>query len=89
MTTFCNALASGDYQTAYSTLSSDLKSRNSETQFETDFAGLTCSYSKIIVSGINAAANAIFTGGSGSAPAIILLTEDHNSNNDWKINGIQ
>ncbi|HZU70149.1 MAG TPA: FHA domain-containing protein [Ktedonobacteraceae bacterium] len=90
MTTFCNALASGDYQTAYSTLSSDLKSRNTEAQFETDFAGLTCSYSKIIVSGINAAADTTFKNASGSpASAIILLVEDHNSNNDWKINGIQ
>jgi limonene-1,2-epoxide hydrolase len=91
MNTFCNALAIGDYQTAYSALSSDLKSQNSESQFETDFAGFTCSYSGINVVGINAAANAVFTSHitGTSAPAIVTLIEDHNSNNDWKINSIQ
>ncbi len=90
MNTFCNALAMGDYQTAYSTLTSVLRNQAPESQFEAGFAGLTCSYSGIRVSGIDAVANVIFTNGTGTtAPAIVTLIEDHNSNNDWKISGIQ
>lgn len=90
LNTFCNALKIGDYVTAYSALSSDLKGRVAESQFETDFAGLTCSYSGILVSGINAAATATFQDNTGaSTTGAFTLREDHNSNNDWKINGIQ
>lgn len=90
LNTFCNALKIGDYATAYSALSSDLKSRVAETQFETDFGGLTCSYKGILVSGINAAATATFRDNTGaSSTGAFTLREDHNSNNDWKINGIQ
>jgi hypothetical protein len=90
LNTFCNALKIGDYQSAYSELSSTLKSQHSESQFESDFGGLTCSYSKIAVSGINAAANATFTDTTGaSSNGGFTLSEDHSSNNDWKISGIQ
>jgi predicted component of type VI protein secretion system len=90
LNTFCNALKIGDYPSAYSELSSDLKSQHTETQFESDFGGLTCSYSRLAVSGINAAALATFTNTTGaSSSGAFTLTEDHSSNNDWKINGIQ
>ncbi|HJT59043.1 MAG TPA: FHA domain-containing protein, partial [Ktedonobacteraceae bacterium] len=81
LNTFCNALKIGDYPTAYSALSSDLKGRVAESQFETDFAGLTCSYSGILVSGINAAATATFQDNTGaSTTGAFTLREDHNSN---------
>lgn len=90
LNTFCNALKIGDFQSAYSELSSTLKSQHSEPQFESDFGGLTCSYSKISVSGINAAALATFTDSTGATSSgAFTLSEDHNSNNDWKISGIQ
>lgn len=90
LNTFCNALKIGDFQSAYSELTSTLKSQHSETQFESDFGGLTCSYSKIAVSGINAAATATFTNSTGaSSPGAFTLMEDQSSNNDWKISGIQ
>ena len=90
LNTFCNALKIGDYQSAYSELSSTLKSQHPETQFESDFGGLTCSYSKIAVSGINAAAIATFTDSTGaSSRGAFTLREDQGSNNDWKISGIQ
>jgi hypothetical protein len=90
LNTFCNALKIGDYPSAYSELSSDLKSQHTESQFESDFGGLTCSYSRLAVSGINAAALATFTDSTGaSTSGAFTLTEDQSSNNDWKINGIQ
>jgi energy-converting hydrogenase Eha subunit F len=90
LSTFCNALKMGDYQSAYSELSSTLKSQHPEAQFESDFGGVTCSYSKIAVSGIDAAANATFTVNTGvSSNGAFMLSEDHSSNNDWKISGIQ
>ena len=90
LNTFCNALKIGDFQSAYSELSTTLKSQHPETQFESDFGGLTCSYSKISVLGINAAALATFTDNTGATSSgAFTLSEDHNSNNDWKISGIQ
>jgi len=91
LNTFCNSLKNGDYQSAYSELSSTLKSQHPETQFESDFANLTCSYSGISVSGINASAGATFVDRAAgrTSNATITLSQDHDSNNDWKINGIQ
>jgi hypothetical protein len=91
LNTFCNSLKNGDYQSAYSELSSTLKSQHTETQFESDFANLTCSYRGISVSGINASAGATFVDRAAgtTSNATITLSQDHNSNNDWKINGIQ
>lgn len=91
LNTFCNSLKNGDYQSAYSELSSTLKSQHTETQFESDFANLTCSYSGISVSGINASAGAKFVNriAGTTSNATITLSQDRESNNDWKINGIQ
>jgi hypothetical protein len=91
LNTFCNSLKNGDYQSAYSELSSTLKSQHTETQFESDFANLTCSYRGISVSGINASAGATFVDRAAgtTSNATITLSQDHDSNNDWKINGIQ
>jgi hypothetical protein len=91
LNTFCNSLKNGDYQSAYSELSSTLKSQHTETQFESVFANQTCSYSGISVSGINASAGAKFANriAGTTSSATITLSQDRESNNDWKINGIQ
>lgn len=88
LTAFCNSLQSRDYTTAYTQLSSRIRRLNAEAQFETDFNGLTCSYSKVSPSGNTASSTVTFKNAVGQvANAAVSLIQD--SNNIWKIDGIQ
>src|SRR5439155_710420 len=88
--TFCNALQNKDYPTAYAQLTSGIKRLHAEAQFETDFAGLTCSYSNISSSGSTTSATMMFKSSSGQTiSAKVALIQDGDSNNNWKINSIQ
>ncbi len=90
LTAFCNALQNKDYPTAYAQLTNGIKRLHAEMQFETDFAGLTCSYSNISPSGSSTSATVTFKNSSGqTANAKVALIQDGDSNNNWKINSIQ
>ena len=90
LTAFCNALQNKDYPTAYTQLTNGIKRLHAEAQFETDFAGLTCSYSNISPTGSTASATMTFRNSSGqTASAKVALIQDGDSNNNWKINSIQ
>ncbi|HEX6108421.1 MAG TPA: FHA domain-containing protein [Ktedonobacteraceae bacterium] len=90
LTAFCNALQNKDYPTAYTQLSSDIKRAHAEAQFETDFSGLTCSYSAVSPSGSTASTTVMFRNASGQiATSTVTLIQDSNSNDIWKINSIQ
>ena len=90
LTAFCNALQNKDYPTAYAQLTNGIKRLHAEAQFETDFAGLTCSYSNISPSGSTTLATVTFKNSSGqTASAKVALIQDGESNNNWKINSIQ
>jgi limonene-1,2-epoxide hydrolase len=90
LTAFCNALQNKDYSTAYAQLTSGIKRLRAEAQFETDFAGLTCSYSNISSSGSTTSATMTFKNSSGqTASAKVALIQDGAGNNNWKINSIQ
>jgi FHA domain len=90
LTAFCNALQNKDYPTAYAQLASGLKRLHAEAQFETDFAGLTCTYSNISSSGSTKSAAMLFKSSSGqTVSAKVALIQDGDSNNNWKINSIQ
>jgi len=90
LTAFCNALQNKDYPTAYAQLTSGIKRLRAEAQFETDFAGLTCSYSNISSSRSTTSATMTFKNSSGqTASAKVALIQDGVGNNNWKINSIQ
>jgi limonene-1,2-epoxide hydrolase len=91
LTAFCNALQNKDYPTAYTQLSSGIKKLHAEAQFETDFTGLTCSYSTASPpTGSTASATVTFRNSSGqTAKSTVSLIQDGDSNNNWKINSIQ
>jgi limonene-1,2-epoxide hydrolase len=90
LTAFCNALQNKDYPTAYAQLTSGIKRLHAEAQFETDFAGLTCSYSNISSSGNTTSATMMFKSSSGQiVNAKVALIQDGDSNNNWKISSIQ
>ena len=90
LTTFCNALQSKNYPTAYTQLSSDIKRAHAEAQFETDFSGLTCSYSTVSPSGNTVSTTVTFTTASGqTAKSTVTLIQDSDSNDIWKISSIQ
>jgi FHA domain-containing protein len=88
LTTFCNALRSKDYPTAYTQLSTGIRRLNAEAQFETDFNGFTCSYRTVSPTGNTASTTVTFSSASGRmANATVSLIQD--SNNYWKIDSIQ
>jgi limonene-1,2-epoxide hydrolase len=90
LTAFCNALQSNNYPTAYLQLSSGIRRVHAEGQFETDFTGLTCSYGAVSPSGNTASTTVTFRNASGqTARATVSLIQDVDSNNNWKIDGIQ
>jgi limonene-1,2-epoxide hydrolase len=90
LTAFCNALQSNNYPTAYLQLSSGIRRVHAEAQFETDFTGLTCSYGAVSPSGNTASTTVTFRNASGQmAKATVSLIKDVDSNNNWKIDGIQ
>ena len=90
LTAFCNALQSNNYPTAYLQLSSGIRRVHAEAQFETDFTGLTCSYGAVSPSGNTASTIVTFRNASGQmAKATVSLIQDVDSNNNWKIDGIQ
>jgi limonene-1,2-epoxide hydrolase len=90
LTAFCNALQKKDYPTAYAQLTNAIKRLHAEAQFETDFAGLTCTYTNLSSSGGTTSATVTFKNSSGQkANAKVTLVQDGESNNNWKINSIQ
>ncbi len=90
LTAFCNALQNKDYPTAFTQLTNGIKRVHAEAQFETDFANLTCTYGNISLSGSTASATMTFKSNSGQiANAKVVLIQDGNSNNNWKIYSIQ
>lgn len=90
LTTFCNALQGKDYPTAYNQLSSGIRRLHSESQFEVDFAGFTCSYGTVSPSGNTASTTVMFRNATGqTANLTVSLVQDSDSNNDWKIDSIQ
>lgn len=87
---FCSSLQSGDYPTAYNQLSSGIRGQRTESQFEADFAGLTCSYGIVSLSGNTATTAMMFTDIAGrSVAASASLAQDSDSNNEWKIVSIR
>jgi pSer/pThr/pTyr-binding forkhead associated (FHA) protein len=90
LTTFCNALQSKNYPTAYTQLSSGIIRQHAEAQFETDFSGVTCSFSPVSPSGNTVSTTVTFTNASGqTAKSTVTLIQDSDSNDIWKINSIQ
>ena len=90
LTAFCNALQNKDYPTAFVQLTNGIKRLHAEAQFEADFANLTCSYGNISQSGSTATTTVIFKTSSGQiASAKVVLIQDGDSNNNWKIDSIQ
>jgi hypothetical protein len=91
--TFCNALRSGDYQTAYNQLS---PGEQSFSQSEVDFANsfshgdrvVSCSYTNVSVSGNSAITTVTFTGSSsGTSSLVFTLIQDSSFN--WRIDGFK
>ncbi len=91
LTTYCNALQSGDYQTAYNQLSSSLTSRLTESQFaqlsQTAFAAVgglkSCTVSNVQEHGSTATGTITATLGNGktqSGPVSLV-----NQNGAWKL----
>jgi limonene-1,2-epoxide hydrolase len=90
LTAFCNALQNKDYPTAFTQLTNGIKRLHAEAQFEADFVNLTCSYGNISLSGSTASTTVTFKNSSGqTANAKVMLIQDGDSNNNWKINSIQ
>lgn len=93
--TFCHALKSGDYQTAYDQFSSDIKRQVSEGQFETvqrqnddKVGGISqCTVSNVNESGASASGTVSLVFGNGqSGSANFTLV---NENGGWKISNIR
>ncbi len=91
LTTYCNALQSGDYQTAYNQLSSSSTSGLTESQFaqlsQTVFAAVgglkSCTVSNVQENGSTATGTATVTLGNGktqSSPVSLV-----NQNGTWKL----
>jgi len=91
ITTYCNALQSGDYQTAYNQLSSSLTSKFTESQFaqlsQVGFAAVgglkSCTVSNVQENGSTATGTATVTLGNGktqSSPVSLV-----NQNGTWKL----
>jgi len=90
LTAFCNALQNKDYPTAFTQLTNGIKRVHAEAQFETDFANSTCSYSNLSLSGSTVSTTMIFKISSGQiVSAKVVLIQDGDSNNNWKIYSIQ
>ena len=91
--TFCNALRSGDYQTAYNQLS---PGEQSLSQSEVDFANsfshgnrvVSCSYTNVSESGNSAMTTVTFTG-SSSGPTLLVFTLIRDSSFNWRIDGFK
>ena len=91
ITTYCNALQSGDYQTAYNQLSSSLTSKFTESQFaqlsQVGFAAVgglkSCTVSNVQENGSTATGTITATFGNGktqSSPISLV-----NQNGTWKL----
>ena len=90
LTRFCNALQSGDFQTAYNQLSSTYQQAHTEAAFAQAFLGVTCTFSSVNTSGLTTTANVSFTDATGTTTSVpVALSQDLNpkSDGDWKING--
>lgn len=91
--TFCNALRSGDYQTAYNQLSPGAQSLSqSEVDFANSFSHgdrvVSCSYTNVSVSGNSAMTTVTFTGSSsGTSSLVFTLIQDSSFN--WRIDGFK
>jgi hypothetical protein len=91
--TFCNALRSGDYQTAYNQLSPGAQSLfQSEVDFANRFSHgdrvLSCSHTNVSVSGNSAMTTVTFTGNSsGTSSLAFTLIQDSSFN--WRIDGFK
>ena len=91
ITTYCNALQSGDYQTAYNQLSSSLTSKFTESQFaqlsQVGFAAVgglkSCTVSNVQENGSTATGTITGTFGNGKTqPSPVSLV---NQNGTWKL----
>jgi FHA domain/Domain of unknown function (DUF4878) len=91
LTTYCNALQSGDYQTAYNQLSSSLTSKFTEPQFaqlsQVSFAAVgglkSCTVSNVQENGSTATGTITGTFGNGKTqPSPVSLV---NQNGTWKL----
>lgn len=87
--TFCNALRSGDYQTAYNQLSPGLQyDYSSESNFVNDWSRYrSCSYTSTTTSPNDALTALTATGASGSTTYSVELV--HDSSYNWKIDAIK
>ncbi|MDQ2715608.1 MAG: FHA domain-containing protein [Chloroflexota bacterium] len=82
--TFCASLKSGDYQTAYSGLSTKLQSKAPEPVFATIVGKVnTCSYSAVNQVNTSATTNLTLTGASHTGNDAVTLVQD--SSGTWKI----
>ena len=83
--TYCDALKSRDYQTAYAQLSSTVQSQETEAQFAANFSGITISECKVSNMNDTAGTGSItYTIGSGSAGTFDYTFV--NESGTWKIN---
>lgn len=83
--TYCSALKTQDYQTAYNQLSTAVQSQETEAQFATNFNGITLTECK--VSNVNDSAGTgsitytVARGGTGTFDYTLV-----DENNTWKLN---
>ena len=91
--TYCNALRSGDYQTAYNQLSPGQQSLSqSEAYFANGFSHgdrvVSCSYTNVSESGNSAMTTVTFTG-SSSGTTFLVFTLIRDSSFNWRIDGFK
>jgi serine/threonine protein kinase/limonene-1,2-epoxide hydrolase len=89
LTTFCNAVQQGDYQTAYNQLSTGFQQQVSEPQFASAFSGVnTCTHDFPIQTGDHATAHMQLASSSGQTVNVqVILIQDSTGN--WKIDSLQ
>jgi stress response protein SCP2 len=88
LTTYCNALVGGDYQTAYSQLSSTAQGQETEAQFAANFNSIKIT--QCAVSNVNdTAGTGMITYTLGDGRTAVLYYTLVNENGAWKINSEQ
>lgn len=89
LTTFCNAVQQGDYQTAYDQFSTGYQQQVSEQQFATAFSAVsTCTHDFPVQTGDYASAHMQLANSSGQT-VNVLVTLVQDSNGNWKIDNLQ
>jgi len=89
LTTFCNAMKSGDALEAYSQYSVKYQRAYVKQQFESDMVAddvISCSYSSVSLSGNRAVTELKLVFASGATDSdTVTLSQDDSSKNEWRI----